>query len=141
MRPGETPCRWLQGPKRTCQWVRVGGNGEQAAKTAGCKHCADGAVLCVGQGEDSGKQLSSGVIKSSTRPFGHPSGDVRGTGCINAEFRGAYGAGDGDLAAVACEALGHMSPGMMCSGERRALPEDQLTKARQPQSKDSEPWD
>ena len=103
----------------------------------------DGGVqaLCVSRGEHSGKQLSPGVIKSSTRPFGHPSGDVRATGCINPEFQGAYGAGDGDLAAAVCEALGHMSPGMMCSGKRRALPEDQLTKARQPQSKDSEPWD
>lgn len=121
--------------------MRLGGNGERAAKTAECEYRGDRGVLCVGRGEDSGKQLSSEVIKSSTRPFGHPRGDVRGTGCTNPEFRGAYGAGDGDLAAVACEALGHISPGMMCCGERRARPEDQLTKARQPQSKDLEPRD
>ena len=101
-----TPCRWLQGPERMCQWMRVGGNGEEAAKTAGCEHRGDGGVLCVCPGEAA---FITGEIKSSTRPFRHPSGDVGGTGCTNPEFWGTHGAGGGDLAAVTCEALGHVT--------------------------------
>lgn len=97
----------------------------------------DGHVLCVCREEDPGKQLLSRVIETSTRPFRHPSGDVGGAGYTNLEFWGAHGAGD--LASVACEALGYMSPGMVHSGEEKARPEDQLTKALRPQSKDSDP--
>lgn len=75
------------------------------------------AVCLLGGGPQEAAFIR-GVIKSSTRPFGHPSGDVGGRGCTNPEFWGTHGAGGGDLAAAACEALGHMSPGMMCSGER-----------------------
>lgn len=96
-------------------------------------------MLCVCPGEGPRKQLSS---EERSRVALGLSGTLVGmSGELGAQIRSSA-AHTGQEVAIWLQS--HVkpwatSPGMMCSGERRARPEDQLTKVQQPQSKDSEP--
>ena len=96
------------------------------------------AVCCVFA---RGKQLSS--QERSRVPLGLSGTLVGMSGELGAQIRSS-GAHTGQEVAIWLQS--HVkpwatSPGMICSGERRTRPEDQLTKVRQPQSKDSQPRD
>lgn len=91
--------------------VDEGGRGRGGGSQDGGMRALRGwrCAVCLPGGGPQEAAFIRGEIKSCTRPFGHPSGDVGGTGCTNPEFCGTHGAGGGHLAAVACEALGHVT--------------------------------
>lgn len=59
----------------------------------------------------------SGVMETSIRPLRHPSGHVRGNGCTGLAFWEAHRA-EMETWLSACEAWGHMSPGIGAGWKR-----------------------
>lgn len=79
-----------------------------------------------------GKWLLARSDQNSVRRLRPSSGHIRGNWMPGS---GVLGSTQGS---VAREALGHRSPGMVCSGEEMTRPEDWLTKTFRPQSKNSD---
>lgn len=111
LRPGEMRYSWMQEPESTGQGVRDAEKEEGAAKRTPDlgRERAVASVVFAGGSSFCQERWRIQLVLSDTLV------DVWGL-----EFWGAHRAGDGALALSAGDTLGHMSPGMVHSGQEEA---------------------
>lgn len=129
LRPEETRYSWMQEPERTGQGVRDAEKEEGAAKRTPDlgRERAVASVVFAGGGSFCQERWKIQLVLSDTLV------DMWGL-----KFWGAHRAGDGALALSAGDTLGHMSPGMVHSGQEEAPTGDWLAQALRPQSRSSD---